>query len=386
MRRLTGALALAWIACTPRPSEATPVAAAVDAGPRCSGFHVAVLDTYPGQVWLCPVHGSTLVCQLFGSPLQSTPAGVVSSDELTRGAPMSLAETQEQVITVVGHWPEAAWRLAGMTGPGGRATIVAKRWNGAAWEPFASWLGRVSETTPAVWQGGLLLDHVRTTGLPTEGAGLPEEFPLRIVRQGGAQEPVPDALVGKLVFSASAATVGESLFVLGHASPQGLEVRISQHNQVPARIDPIASDDGDGSLWAGSERDVVAFGSTGPTPLLTHWNGSSWTSQPVPAGVERVVAFDRTSSGAERIFAREGQAVSLWERTPGAAWRSIDLPHLDLMDTVDRQWLQNGEVWIHVHDRAGHGRLLRDAPVKHVYRVGVGPEAADTGGACLGAE
>ena len=61
---------------------------------------------------------------------------------------------------------------------------------------------------------------------------------------------------------------------------------------------------------------------------------------------------------------------------------SIDLPRTG--QKLDKQWLINGEVWLHLLNAYGPGRLLRMAPVSNVYHMGVGPEAPDP--MCLDAD
>ena len=230
------------------------------------------------------------------------------------------------------------------------------------------------------------MQSVQLTGYPTASGGPPEHHGLRIIRPGGKQEAVPESMVPINTRPLDFATFGDALFVVVQGEPRGSEARMSRNNQPPDPHATFASTAAQAHLWLASDRDVFVYGSAadeGRRPLFVHWDGEHWAPDAPPPGVDRLVAFDRTDAGAERVFGFTGDALSLWERPRGGAWTRIDLPHPHVAEKIDNQWLMNGEAWLHVTSDYRPGRLLRMAPVQQVYRVGKGLEPPDPEDACF---
>jgi hypothetical protein len=113
--------------------------------------------------------------------------------------------------------------------------------------------------------------------------------------------------------------------------------------------------------------DVAAFGAdsafavgsipnaSGEQPLVTHWNGSTWTrtTLPVPSGAiaGRLVAVSGSSSSdvfAIGAYIAKGNSYLLIEHWNGSAWTRVIMPSADKpnSDPVDVISVGSGDMWM----------------------------------------
>jgi hypothetical protein len=181
------------------------------------------------------------------------------------------------------------------------------------------------------------------------------------------------------------ASVEDALFVV---ATRGRTVEVERRladGVKGVRVDAMAGFDGrsdasvDVSLWVRSPDDAVLFGGVGlapATPVLRRFDGQGWSVMDTPPGVDRVVAYDRSNVGTERVFARQGEVLGLFERAAeppvggSREWARVPLPALGRGATVRGAWLANDDAWLLVwppDTTIQPPRLMRMKPVVRVW-------------------
>jgi len=376
------------------PLMAAPPAATVDPSP----FRDAVVSypdkrgaELPNGLRLCPFRGRTFVCGVSDAPLVSTDTGVVDDEALEQRIAIGSAMPFEGgVAHTFGSWPNNAWVVT--TSFGGIPELHTYRHVGDAWVPFAAWRA-IDERAVASLGGEIFVSPAFTR---PEDLNAPL-YPVGVVRGGAARaSAVSTRLVQAKAMTpesrnpvVSVTSTDDALFVAATRGTKLAVERRSAGNASSMRVDDVL-DIGVGAanvaatVWATSASDAVLFGSFAPvapagasnTPVLSRFDGAGWTSAVVPSGIERVVAYDRTSRGAERIFTYHGATLSLFERAPGsprdeaAAWTPVLLPALSPGDVIREVWLANDDAWVLVQPADSHTnppRLMRMQPVQRVW-------------------
>jgi hypothetical protein len=263
---------------------------------------------------------------------------------------------------------------------------------GGAWVQAAEWKtygGRFVERAGA----GFLIAPWKPHTPSDKAPAARRDYPLGLVQKGHDRvSPMGTKLVPQVpeehlfpepVLSMTRA--GDALFI---AAMRGSRLAVERQRGGGDRVDDITrlaeGEYANATLWAAGPDDAAVYGDVGSAPLLQRFDGRAWSAVAIPPGIDRVAAYDRTSAGAERIFAYTGKALSMFERASGAApWQPIVLPTLTRGDTVHEVWLANDDAWLLIwpgREDAPHStaprltarlsrgpRLMRMKPVARVW-------------------
>jgi len=215
-----------------------------------------------------------------------------------------------------------------------RATVLVERYNGRGWKQVAIPADlarlspqaevRVSANSPAnVWVFELLAGHSQRI-LRWDGHRWHlMSAPAWIYRsQSGA--PIAVAVFGR---------VSAWVFTLGGDKPTGAARYVNGRWKlvrlpgIPGSIDAVSGDD----IWASG---VTA---TTYKPIIMHWNGHRWTSDPAPAGTSGPIA----AANASAAWVLTTDSVEYWN---GTAWTAIALPAFVSMIAIVTDG--HGGVWL----------------------------------------
>jgi len=364
------------VARTVAPKAADVVASAVApavvplASPGPPRFHVALvsqeLDGSSSRTAAkpCAALGRTLLCSM-DAVLVSDADGVRKDPVLERAAKDPRAAIEGTVRMLGGRWPDAAWLVT--TTHDDRDHAYA--WADDHWAPLAAWRGAAHRVVR--WGDGVLGQRGYTpvgarVDAVTSFAADGTEHP------GPAMKVLTPEALARTNYD-DLQTVDGTLFVVGavhHPDRLVVEQRTSAGS---GRVDTLAPELARARLWAPSARDVVAFGGATQAdehPVLRHFDGETWSSIEAPPGIDFIVAYDRSDSGTERVFAYRGEELSLWTRGKGTAWESIPLPRLAPGETLSGRWLTSDDAWLDVVHPDRPSRLVRLRPVTHVVHLG----------------
>jgi len=320
------------------------------------------------------------VCGLTGAPLVSTDEGVVrdvAAEAASMAHPPSPEETLGRAEQASGSWPENAWLSA--FGPGTREQF-GFHYEDGRWKKSVTWESTTFGPVAPFGEGLLVTDAAANPGQENL-----RSYPLRLLLPHGKQAAVRSALLDgrprtypDLGAVKALANAGGAIFLAAiRGNALAVERWLGSNGQA-RRADSVVTWKGEAPyvqpfLWAASGDEAVLFGSLGDptkTPIFEEWDGKTWSARELPAGVDRVAAYDRTTGGKERVFTYAGDRLSLYERPlrGGGAWEPILLPTFQQGDHIHEVWLANDDAWLLVWTTSPRApRLMRMQPVKSVW-------------------
>jgi hypothetical protein len=371
MKRCRGTLALAAAMAVPVMIGAAPAAAAswhIIASPNSSGNDSlgAVTSFSPSNVWAVgqayslSSTSATLIERYNGSSWQIVPspnaaggrynslnavAGTSASDIWSVGYDLS---SRAHTHPLTEHYNGSAWsvvpapQVAQMDGLAGVAPVspgdawavgggntgtgitppLVEHYDGSAWSVVATplttpgWLNAVTAISASnVWAVG---------NIPGRGASTHTGLVMHYDGKGWAQVAVPAPTPSTdWELSAVSATSASDVWAAGYASNgSSAQHAIVEHFNgtswsVTEAPDPAGSPlNGFTGVAAVSPANVWAIGSSSPgngtsTPLVEHFDGSSWTVQPAPAKAGSTISLSAiTGTSAGQLWAVGGSSAA----------------------------------------------------------------------------